>query len=86
MAETVTLVGNGWRKDVSAEVRDTWQSAIAGGIGVERIEPMAIVASADVEDYEFGNGWFLERDTETYRIVARSDSDVGETTLTLAKT
>jgi hypothetical protein len=86
MAETVTLVSGGWRIDVSAEIRESWQSALAGAIGINRIEPIAIVSTSDVDQYDFSNGWFLERGSDVYRITAQADSDIGETTLTLAKT
>ncbi len=85
MAETVTLVADGWRVEVVAEIKESWQSAFANTVGVNRVEPVAIVSTSDADLYDFSNGWFLEYGSNTYKIMARADSDIGETTLTLAK-
>lgn len=85
--ETATLVADGWRSpSLTVAVVDRWNGALAGGIDVERIEPLAYVATADVDDYEFSNGWMLEVGTDTYRITSQAVGQDGLTVLTLAKT
>jgi hypothetical protein len=82
---TATLVGNGWRKDVIICLQAGWSGAMAGGIGIERIEPVALVDTADVTAYDFDNGWTLEVGDDIYRVTARAKDDMGATLLTLAK-
>jgi hypothetical protein len=84
---TATLVAQSWRKDnLTICLLPGWNSSSAGGIGIERVEPTALVDSADIADYEFENGWLLEVGTDTYRVMAQAADDMGTTTLTLAKT
>ena len=83
---TASLVGNGWRKDdVVVCLRNDWADALTGGIGIERIGPVALVSTSDVSQYEFDNGWTLEIGSDTYRITAKAADDMGATLLTLAK-
>ena len=83
---TATLRGDGWRKDnLTVCLRAGWAGAMAGGIGIERIEPTALVRTTDIEDYDFDNGWILEIGDDSYRITSREKDDAGGTTVTLAK-
>jgi hypothetical protein len=84
---TASLVAPSWRKDnLTVCLLPGWGSGTAGGIGIERVEPTALVDQADIADYEFENGWFLEVGGNTYRVTAQAADDMGTTTLTLAKT
>ncbi len=83
---TATLVAPSWRKDnLTICLLPGWSSGSAGGIGIERIEPTALVDSADIAEYGFENGWTLEVGSDTYRVIAMAADDMGTTTLTLAK-
>ena len=84
--EQATLVGNGWRATVTVAFIDCWNNAMAGSIGIERVEPVAYVDTDDITDYDFDNGWTLEVASATYRITAQAEQPDGLTELTLAKT
>ena len=83
---TATLVAPSWRKDnLTVCLLPGWGGGTAGGIPIQRVEPTALVDSADIADYEFDNGWLLEMGDDTYRVIAQAADDMGTTTLTLAK-
>ena len=84
---TATLVGNGWRKEgLTVCLHAGWGGSQVAGIDIARVEPIALVATSDIEQYEFDNGWTLEVGDDTYRITAKAGDDMDMTTLTLAKT
>jgi len=93
---TAELDSGSWRKtNLTVCLLPGWRSAESGGIAIDRVEPIALVDTDDVDTYEFGNGWKLEigsyddagnwTPTETYRVLAQASDDMGMTTLTLAK-
>ena len=81
---TASLVAPSWRKDgLTVCLLPGWGSGTAGGIGIERVEPTALVDSADIADYEFENGWFLEVGGNTYRVTSVQPDGTGWTMLML---
>jgi hypothetical protein len=83
---TASLVAPDWRKDdLTVCLLPGWGAGNSGGIPVDRLEPTALVDSADIAGYEFANGWLLEVGDDTYRVIAKAADDMGTTTLTLAK-
>lgn len=83
--ESATLHGGDWRQTVSVVFTPAWAAASAGGIGIERSEPMAQLRTTDADSYGVDNGWELEIGSDTYRITSRADDGLGLTLLTLAK-
>ena len=82
---TVTLVGDQLRDELTACVMPNWNGALAGGIDIERIEPVAYLYTTDADLYGVENGKLLEVDRDVYQIVASAADDMGFTKLTLAK-
>jgi hypothetical protein len=83
--ESATLCGEDWRQAVTVVFTPAWAAAAAGGIGIERSEPVAQLRTTDADTYGVDNGWALEIGADTYRITSRADDGLGLTLLTLAK-
>ena len=93
---TAELDSGSWRKsNLTVCLLPGWRSAESGGIAIDRIEPIALVSTDDIDAYDFSNGWKLEIGSyddagnwlpiETYRVLAKAGDEMGMTTLTLAK-
>jgi hypothetical protein len=83
--ESAVLCGGGWRQEILVVFTPAWAAAAAGGIGIERSEPVAQVRTTDADLYGVDNGWEMEIGLDTYRITSRADDGYGLTLLTLAK-